>query len=202
MSQRLEFAPHPEELSQRISQIDLTNIRRRSDTITSSDVPVNPRYTRPYLLAINSDTPETLGVNVPPSTPNILPTSPPNEDEITASLNDIQAMQADQPATTQPAVNQAPGQDGSVQNGSVQYPPPQDVLAQNSIAQNAPRQPAVVRTASTQETRSIADRLKGIEMPVTTKQKIEESKKGKSKKPAPTGFEGLLIILDYNHTLC
>jgi hypothetical protein len=48
MAAHAEDGLHPEELSRRISEIDLTNLRRRADTATSNP----PRYTQADLLKL------------------------------------------------------------------------------------------------------------------------------------------------------
>lgn len=83
---------HPDELSRRISEIDLTNLRRRSDTLTGNP----PRYTQDQLLAYRPDKKDGAQATVlemaeglktppnvpapPPPTPSNHPGSPPNED--------------------------------------------------------------------------------------------------------------------------
>jgi len=85
MTPPLEDPFRPEELVRRISEIDLTNLRRRSGTI--SELP--HRYTQQELLALRpekekgdvrvtvneiGETPPAL--TVPPPTPNNAPSSP------------------------------------------------------------------------------------------------------------------------------
>jgi hypothetical protein len=95
---RLEYAPHPEELSRRISQIDLTNARRRSGTATGDDGDsANLRYTIQDLLELG---PTPKAATVPPPTPNVLPYTPPNE-EAPSGISAPTSPSSDQPTTVQ-----------------------------------------------------------------------------------------------------
>jgi len=163
---KLEYGPQPEELAHRISQIDLSNSRRRSETITStSSLPVDPRYTREYLMSLNPITPNKL--TVPPSTPNILPHSPPAEDqEPMPTIADTLALQTS--ATPIKSTSDIP------------YDKEED----DDLVGKAPLDKAAADAVLT--------RLSGNVLPGSTKKKSKKDKggKGKNKKPAPTGFEG------------
>lgn len=78
MAPHAEEVIHPEELSRRISEIDLTNLRRRADTVTGNP----PRYTPTELLQIRPSKSDES--NVPTfelaegmKTPNTVPKPPP-----------------------------------------------------------------------------------------------------------------------------
>lgn len=77
MASPTKLAIQPEELSRRISEIDLTNLRRRADTVTGNP----PRYTQAELLGLRT---ENNGVHAPLpeflegiKTPNAPPPPPP-----------------------------------------------------------------------------------------------------------------------------
>ena len=98
--------PHPEELSRRISEIDLTHQRSYTltsesaepvaDTTTLEDAaPANLRYSREELLQL---APEGVASpaqpNPPPSTPIELPLTPPDETGETQLAGQNQNVQA------------------------------------------------------------------------------------------------------------
>ena len=163
---KLEYGPQPEELARRISQIDLSNSRRRSDTITSaSGLPVNPRYTREYLMSLSPVTPNIL--TVPPPTPNFLPHSPPADDhEPMPTIIDTLTLQ---PAET------------PKESTSSDVPSADDEEKDHASVDKAP----LDKTAAD----SILGQLSGKELPDSIKKK-KKSKGSKGKKAAPTGFEG------------
>ena len=161
---KLEYGPQPEELARRISQIDLSNTRRRSETITStSSLPVNPRYTREYLMSLDPVTPNSL--TVPPPTPNVLPHSPPADDQ--ELLPTIAGALTPQPAAT-------PSESA-----------PSDTVDDDEVDDDAP-------IDNKPMDKTAADSILAGVSPVSVKKKKKKSKggKGKNKKPAPTGFEG------------
>jgi len=164
---KLEYGPQPEELARRISQIDLSNARRRSETITSTNsLPVNPRYTQEYLMSLNPTTPNTL--TVPPPTPNVLPHSPPDDDQ--EPFPTIADTLMFHPSATPigPAASDLSDKEG----------------AEDALVDEAPLDKSY--------TGSILASLSSKELPISVKKKKKKSNrsKGKHKKPAPTGFEG------------
>lgn len=166
----LEYGPQPEELAHRISQIDLSNARRRSGTVNSANgLPVDPRYTREYLISLNPSTPTDH--TVPPPTPNVLPHSPPADDD--EPLPNIAIMLAPPQPAANPFDSDDDDQPDDASNGNAS---PDKAISNKTAAE------------------SVLARLAGRELPVSTKKlKRGGGGKGKNKKQPPTGFEGLLF---------
>ncbi|KAG9244382.1 Argonaute siRNA chaperone complex subunit Arb1-domain-containing protein [Calycina marina] len=191
MSTIMEYGPHPEELSRRISQIDSTNTRRCADTLNEGGDggPMNPRYKREVIRSTQDN--NSNANTVPPPTPNVLPITPPSEEDDQQFPTMAQVIGAQPGPSAAPVPATSPDPSISASSGQNLTSTSDHASTGNDGAKNSNYQVDALDTGRSMN--AVKALLAEAEQPVTAKQQQEHQqkiqKKEKIKKPKPTGFE-------------